>query len=189
MTFTPKKQKRRPDCSFRRFCYSSSSPHRSAFLKRLAVLACTRSNCRILYSEVILRGTLSGQYPTPITLCRGVLTPGTIRFLLWWLFLHRRLRSRQRGFRPEGLQRHSTLWLIISSGRPSFLSERLRITFRFTLASLSASTPSVLDSGFPLLLSANGASPPPFHLLVPVKMPVSNLDCVCYLTLVIFNVK
>jgi len=32
------------------------------FLKRLAVLACTRSNCRILYSEVILRGTLSGQH-------------------------------------------------------------------------------------------------------------------------------
>lgn len=33
------------------------------------------------------------------------------------------------------------------------------------------------DSGFPLLLSANGVSPPPFHLPVPVKVPVSNLDC------------
>ena len=33
------------------------------------------------------------------------------------------------------------------------------------------------DSGFPLLLSSNGVSPPPFHLPVPVKLPVSNLDC------------
>jgi len=43
--------------------------------------------------------------------------------------------------------------------------------------SLSASAPGVLDSGFPLLLSANGVSPPPFHFPMPVKMPVSNLDC------------
>jgi hypothetical protein len=36
---------------------------------------------------------------------------------------------------------------------------------------------SVLGSGFPLLLPSNGVSPHPFHLSMPVKMPVSNLDC------------
>ena len=69
------------------------------------------------------------------------------------------------------------VWLITSSGRHPFLSEQPRLAFRFALASLSASTPSVLDSGIPLLLSSNGASPPPSHLSMPVKMPVSNLDC------------
>lgn len=42
--------------------------------------------------------------------------------------------------------------------------------------SLSASAPGVQDSGFPLLLSANGVSPHPFHLPVSVKIPVSDLD-------------
>ena len=32
-----------------------------------------------------------------------------------------------------------------------------------------------LDSGFPLLLSTNDASPHQFHLSMPVKPPVSNL--------------
>ena len=45
------------------------------------------------------------------------------------------------------------------------------------------------SSGFPLLLLANGASPHPFHLQVPVKMPVSNLDCVMDSTRVNFAVK
>lgn len=45
------------------------------------------------------------------------------------------------------------------------------------LASLSASAPDVLNSGFPLLLSAGYMSPRKPHLPVPVKVPVSNLDC------------
>ena len=74
-------------------------------------------------------------------------------------------------------KRRSTLW---DDHFPRALSVFIRTTrfpLRFRLASLSASTPSVLDSGIPLLLSSNGVSPPPFHLLVPVKLPVSNLDC------------
>src|SRR4051812_37212567 len=59
-------------------------------------------------------------------------------------------------------------WLIKSSGRYSFLSEQLGSALRPSLASLSASAPSVLDSGFPLLLSSDGASPLPSHLSVPV---------------------
>jgi hypothetical protein len=48
---------------------------------------------RILYSEEALRGADSGQHPTYF---RKLLYPevhGAIRFLLWWLFLHRRLRA------------------------------------------------------------------------------------------------
>ena len=51
----------------------------------------------ILYSEDNLRGLPSGQHPISFRFTFGVYTPGAIRFLLWWLFLHRRLRSRQRG--------------------------------------------------------------------------------------------
>ena len=58
-----------------------------------------------------------------------------------------------------------------------FLSLATQVDPKMTLASLSASAPGVVDSGFPLLLSANDVSPHSFHLQVPVKMPVSNLDC------------
>ena len=47
------------------------------------------------------------------------------------------------------------IWLIISKERCSFLSKQLGMTFRSSLASLSASTPSVPGSGFPLLLPSN----------------------------------
>jgi hypothetical protein len=45
------------------------------------------------------------------------------------------------------------------------------------------------SSGFPLLLLANDASPHSFHFQVPVKMPVSNLDCVMDSTRGNFRVK
>ena len=78
---------------------------------------------------------------------------------------------------PKTIKRHRTRWLIISSECYPFLSEQLRLALQLTLASLSASASDVPDSGFPLLLSANGVSPPPFHLPMPVKIPVSNSDC------------
>ena len=107
---------------------------------------------------------------------------GAIRFLFWWLFLHRRLRSRQRGslhFIPKDAAyraaSHSSR--SISPGeRHPFLSGRPRPACLPALASLSASASDVPGSGFPLLLPSNGVSPPPFHLPVPVKMPVSDLD-------------
>lgn len=76
--------------------------------------------------------------------------------------------------------RHERLSTQQADHFPRALSVFIRITrsaFRLISASLSASVPGVQDSGFPLLLSSNGVSPPPFHLPVPVKMPVSNLDC------------
>ena len=78
------------------------------------------------------------------------------------------------GFAPIGL--------IISRGRCFVFIRATRSALRLISASLSASAPDVPDSGFPLLLSSNDASPHPFHLPVPVKMPVSNLDCEMYST-------
>ena len=97
------------------------------------------------------------------------------RFLFWWLFLHRRLRSRQRGLTSEDIKRHMhsqddhfrrALPVFIRITRK--IRRSLQQAFRLRLL---AST----DSGIPLLLSSNGASPHPFHLQVSVKEPVSNL--------------
>lgn len=51
----------------------------------------------LLYSEAVLRGT--GLRSASILFSHSVAFSrrDAVRFLLWWLFLHRRLRSRQRG--------------------------------------------------------------------------------------------
>jgi hypothetical protein len=68
--------------------------------------------------------SVSGQHPSifrPMFESRR--TRGAVRFLFWWLFLHRRLRPRQRGSTtPKGFERLCTHWLIISVGRYPFLS-------------------------------------------------------------------
>jgi hypothetical protein len=53
---------------------------------------------------------------------------GAVWFLLWWLFLHRRLRSRQRGFArlaPDEAT-YAPLWPFLSAGCYPFLSGRSR---------------------------------------------------------------
>ena len=72
------------------------------------------------------------------------------RFLLWWLFLHRRLRSRQRGSfacAPERL-------LLLSGGSlpksvSRFYPSNLKKFFNFFVASLSASIQGVYSNFFP----------------------------------------
>ena len=51
---------------------------------------------------------------------------GTVWFLLWWLFLHRRLRPRQRGsVRLAPIEAtYASLWPFLSSGCYPFLSGR-----------------------------------------------------------------
>lgn len=148
---------------------------RSFTSKGLAAVACTRSGRRICIPK-----TLCGE-PFPVS-TRQVFTirwrfhAGAVRFLLWWL-------SSTAGYVPGNearvfrLERLGTFRLIISLRRYPFLSGQLRPICRPTFASLSASAPSVLGSGFPLLLPASSVSPHPLHLSVPVKIPVSNLDC------------
>ena len=96
-----------------------------------------RSHVHVANTDFVSRGSLCGE-PSPVS------TPpafafswrfhaGAIRFLFWWLFLHRRLRSRQRGPRVRSFRRTSfrlggvaLIWLIISNECSSFLSEQLR---------------------------------------------------------------
>ncbi len=143
---------------------------------------------RFLYSEAALRGAISGQHPICFHILLHPKVHGAIRFLLWWLFLHRRLRARQRGSESFDSERRSTrtvdqlrralLVFIRVTGK---VFRRFPQAFRLRLWRLS--------SGFPLLLLSNDASPHSLHLQVPVKMPVSNLDCVMDSTRVILSVK
>jgi len=83
---------------------------------------------------------------------------GTVRFLLWWLFLHRRLRSRQRG--PNLRSSDSALpGCTFRRASPVFIrmtQEPLRIPW----LDLSVSTQGVNNSCFPLPLFSSNASPP-----------------------------
>ena len=54
---------------------------------------------------------------------------GAVRFLFWWLFLHRRLRLRQRGSASFDASGVALIRLIISEERYSFLSEQLEVPF------------------------------------------------------------
>ena len=143
---------------------------------------------RFLYPEAALRGAISGQHPNRFHNSLHSLVHGAVRFLFWWLFLHRRLRARQRGS-------HLSMWATwhpigwsLPMGVIRFYPDN-RKNLSTLPASLSASTLAFMSSGFPLLLPSNDASPHPFHLQVPVKTPVSNFDCVMDCTFGNFRVK
>ena len=147
------------------------------FLKGLAVLACTRSNRRFVSRRRSAGSYISGQHPNgfhysfctrrcmvPLGFCCGGFSstagyvPGNeARHLSTRTTCTRLADHFQRAvtrFYPSNSENLSTLLskpFGFGSGRP--------------------------DSGFPLLLSSNDASPHPFHLPVPVKMPISNFDC------------
>ena len=92
---------------------------------RVAVLACTRSNRRFCIPKpfcgelvpVSIRSTFAS---------RGFFrSRDAIRSLMRWLYLHRRLRSRQRGSASFDASGVAPIRLITSKGRYSFLSEQL----------------------------------------------------------------
>jgi hypothetical protein len=123
----------------------------------------------------LLRSALKRVLPHLIA---GPKTRGAVRFLFWWLFLHRRLRPRQRGstFRrissgvaPERAD-HFPRALLVFIRATRNVRRHFVQAFRLRLRAF-------VDSGFPLLLSSSDASPHPLHLSVPVKIPVSDLDC------------
>jgi hypothetical protein len=73
--------------------------HTRRSLKGVGVLTCTRSN-----TDFCIPKTLCGE-PSPVSTRNRISSTrctrgySAVRFLFWWLFLHRRLRSRQRGSR------------------------------------------------------------------------------------------
>ena len=71
-----------------------------------------------------------------------------VRFLLWWLFLHRRLRSRQRGsFCNERLL--LTFWWFLAKKCFSFLSEKLEMSCDFSQAKPFGFDPRCNSNFFP----------------------------------------
>ena len=71
------------------------------------------------------------------------------RFLLWWLFLHRRLRPRQRGSSCDERLLLSSRWFLAEKFFP-FLSGKPEKVFQpFLEQSLSASIQSVIVTFFP----------------------------------------
>ena len=92
------KKKRHPGFPLRRFLFMPFGPPKLA--GRVVALACTRSNHRFCIPKPLCGEPAPVSTQFAFTPC-GVLTPGAVRFLLWWLFLHRRLRSRQRGSRTS----------------------------------------------------------------------------------------
>ena len=86
------------DRSKQRICYSSVA-HRSA-LKGWQL-----SHVHVRTADFVFRSDPAGNplRSAPKSIARVVTLsrPGAVRFLLWWLFLHRRLRSRQRGSRTS----------------------------------------------------------------------------------------
>ncbi len=146
-----------------------------------------RSHVHVADTDFVSRGSLCGE-PSPVS------TPpafafswrfhaGAIRFLLWWLFLHRRLRSRQRGPAYYQIRRKSFRWatlvpfeMINLNRRSAFLSAELSSSFDLLQPSLSASAPSVPSSGFPLLLLSGGRVTASVSPLGAGQNPRSDLD-------------
>jgi hypothetical protein len=95
------------------------------------------------------------------TNCCALVKRGTVWFLLWWLFLHRRLRPRQRG---------SSFWLErlrfppvdhFQRALPVFI-RALRKASRLSLASLSASTRGVNSNCSPPAVALKRCVTAPF---------------------------
>jgi len=130
---------------------TSSLRYRSIFDLRSATFKCTLYLLPDLYSEDARGELFSGQHPN----CLHILfcSSGELdanRFLLGWLFLHHRLRSRQRGSfacAPERL-------LLLSGGSlpksvSRFYPGNLKKSFNSFSASLSASIQGVNSNFFP----------------------------------------
>ena len=142
-------------------------------------MACTHTNRRFCIPKRLTE-VHSGQHPN----CLHILLyfsriTGAFRFLLWWLFLHRRLRSRQRG---------STFDCTFQKLLSVFI-QTIQQVLRLVSASLSASTQGVITAFFPPSLFSNNVSPPLFAIPCVGQTPVSNFDCEREFTPVFLNVK
>ena len=158
----------------------------------LAINPCTRSLSPILYSEVnsaanFLPVSTQNVFTFLVVFSRN---DSADRFLLWWLFLHRRLRSRQRGSRPKYSSDFATLWLYPFQKVLFVFIRTTRKVFQLSLASLSASIQSVNSNYFPSFVALKQCVTASACLsLVSVKTPVSNFDYVTDSTPVFLDVK
>ena len=162
------------------------------FFLRVATFTCTRYSSPVfLYPENARGEQVSGQH----TICLNKLlvflsNHRADRFLLWWLFLHRRLRSRQRG--SQALKK---LWAAVLLSAVPFQKVLLvfirttRKVSRLFLASLSASIQGVNSS----LCPSSAALKQCVTAFACLSLNRSNARKQFWLylefTLIIFNVK
>lgn len=125
------------------------------------------------------RRTVSGQHQICFHIFAVFLSKHRAnRFLLWWLFLHRRLRSRQRGSfacAPERL-------LLLSGGSlpksiTRFYPNNSKNLAIFLELSLSASIQGVIVTFFRLLLLSNRGVTTPLASPCIGQNPVGVFDC------------
>lgn len=83
---------------------------------------------------------------------------GAVRFLLWWLFLHRRLRSGNEA--QLALSHFCSLRRVLASGRHSFLFEWLEKVSQPSLAEPFGSDKGVIESTAACLFSRSGVTAP-----------------------------
>ncbi len=91
---------------------------------------------------------------------------GAVRFLLWWLFLHRRLRSGNEA--QLSLNRFCSLRRVLASGCHSFLFEWLEKVSQPSLAEPFGSDKGVIELTAACLFSRSGVTAPiadPFFVL------------------------
>ena len=96
------------------------------------------------------------------TNCCALVKRRTVWFLLWWLFLHRRLRPRQRGpgFWPERLR--SPPAVPFQRALPVFIRALKKVFVGLSLASLSASTRGVNSNCSPPAVALKRCVTAPF---------------------------
>lgn len=171
--------------------FLSLSKHRSV-LMRMAIVTCTRINRRFLYSDATRGEFSSGQHSKYLHIL--IVSPKkyrACRFLLGWLFLHRRLRSRQRGSNTEVFERRrSPFGCTFPKGVTCFYPSNLKKSEDFFWAK-----PFGFDARRQwqilsvLILPSNNASPPLFAYPCTGQKPVSVFDCERDSTSIFLNVK
>lgn len=101
-------------------------------LCKMATRACTRASCRIYIPMTDWRSVNRRSALEMFSQVSRSEERGAVRFLLWWLFLHRRLRFGNEA--QLSLSRFAPLWRVLASGRHSFLSEWLEKVSQPSLA-------------------------------------------------------
>jgi hypothetical protein len=115
----------------------------------IAAFACTRSSRDFCIPTSLSGRAVAGQHPVRLHEAAAREVHGAYWFLFWWLFLHRRLRTRQRGPASCDASGLAPGGLIIPAGVIRFYPDDSGSPVT-ALASLSASARSVVAAYSPL---------------------------------------
>lgn len=158
---------------------------------RLAILACTRSNRRFCIPKIRKRSTDSRSAPNRFRDPTVLLSQyQAIRFLVWWLFLHRRLRSRQRGLPLESCKRLRILLAVPFQKMLSVfiqITQKSHLTFPSKPFGFDSRCYDNLNSASSIVLKQCVTALPAYPCIG--QKPVSSFDCRSNLTPRFFFVK